>query len=294
VPSWRTPKDDNNNNQEGGQNEGGQENATTAVPESFKGTASLADFKDVESLGEAYVSLKQYQGSSIRIPGEEAGDDQRSEFYGKLAEVDGVMLRPDFADAEQSTEFYRSLGAPEKADGYEYVPSEELKDFKVDDGRVAMFKELALKQGLSKSQFSNIMSSIVSADAAGAAKAAEDRTAEIQGLKTDWGDAYDQNMKTALSVAKATGAPEAMIEAIQAGNTGKELNKWLYALATKFEGEGKNLMDNQERREHFTPDEIRGQISDIMGNPKHPYFDSGHPDHKRALMKMVDLQRRVA
>jgi len=65
VPVWRTPKDDNNNEQKGG-----QENAAV-LPASFKDVPALADFKDVGSLGNAYVEIKKMQGSSIRIPGED-------------------------------------------------------------------------------------------------------------------------------------------------------------------------------------------------------------------------------
>lgn len=286
-----------NENNDGGQSAtlaepaASAEPTVAALPESFKETPSLADFKDVETLGQAYVNLKQYQGASLRIPGEDAGDEARQEFRSKVAELDGVMLRPDFDNPEQSKEFFKSLGTPEDSSGYEYTP---VDDFQVDDARIGMFKELASQNNLTKSQFSNIMENIIKSDAAQLAASQEEKQADTNALKTEWGEAYNQNMNQALSVAKATGAPEKVQAAMQSGETGSAFNKWMHSLASKFNGEGNNLMEEHQEQTHKSPGEIKAQIDEIMNNKEHPYWDGGHPEHDAAVQKMLDLNRKIA
>lgn len=258
-------------------------------PESFKDTPALKDFKSVESLGEAFVALKQYQGSSIRIPGEDAGTDQMKEFHDKLAGVKGVMMRPDFNDSEQSTEFFRTLGRPEDAAGYDFSAIGENETNKT---KLALFKDLALSNNLTKSQAEKMAKSMLEQDKASADSAADQKQSGIDSLKGDWGHAYDQNMRVAAKVARATGAPDAIAEAIEAGNADPAFTKWMYSLASKFEGEGKNLIVEGETKVD-TPEEIRAQISEIMNNREHPYYVANHPDHAAALNKMIELQRKV-
>lgn len=267
------------------------QNQTTPVPEAFKGTAALADFKDVESLGKAFLDLKSYQGSSIRIPSEDAGDDQRQEFREKLAKVDGVMLSPDFNDTEQSDTFFQSLGKPKDIDGYEFDP---IEGYSPNEDKMKQFKELALNNNLTKAQASKMAKTMMEQDMQAANAGKEQMDKGIGELKQEWGMAYDQNQGIALSVAKATDAPEGVVQAMEAGQMDPAMTKWMYSLSKKFEGEGQQLMENQERKMHMTPDEIRGQISDIMENKEHPYYQAGHPDHQSALEKMVDLQRKLS
>ena len=40
----------------------------------------------------------------------------------------------------------------------------------------------------------------------------------------------------------------------------------------------------------MTPDEAQSRINEIFANNQHPYFDPAHPDHARAVKKMLDLQ----
>jgi len=32
----------------------------------------------------------------------------------------------------------------------------------------------------------------------------------------------------------------------------------------------------------------------VMGNPKHPYFDDLHPEHREAVDRMLELQRMAS
>lgn len=263
-----------------------------SLGEDVRSNAALADFKDASGLAKSYVALKAYQGQSIRIPTGDAGAETKQEFYDKLANVEGVMLKPDMANTEQATQFYKSLGRPDEESGYEYAPAED--GYNGQEESVALFRKLAHANGITKAQFNNIMSTVVAQEAQQVAASKANTAAEVNGLKTKWGDAYDQNMLQATQVAAATGAPEKVIEAMKAGQTGQDFNVWMHSLASKFNGEGQNLMNIQEQNNAMTPDLIRGKIDDIMNNKQHPYWDGGHPDHGRALQDMLALQKKLS
>jgi len=269
----------------------GQENAATQaiLPESFKEVPALADFKDVETLGKAFTDLKAYQGQSIRIPGTDAGDTQMQEFRQKIVDVEGVMLKPDFTNDEQSTEFFRTLGRPDNIEGYEF---DSVEGYTPNEDKFKAFKELALSNNLTKAQASRMAKTMMEQDLASSSAMKEAQKANVATLKADWGHAYDQNSQIAVKIAKATGAPEAVVDAMESGQMDSNFTKWMHSLASKFEGEGRNLVPANETRVD-TPDEIRGQISDIMNNTDHPYWNATHPDHKESLDKMLALQRKL-
>jgi len=259
----------------------------------LRGNASLKDFKDVDSLANSYVNLKQYMGSAIRIPTGDASDEAKAAFNEKLAGIDGVMLSPNFDDEGQTAEFYQTLGAPENTEGYTFEMPEGSENLQVNDDKVKMFRDMALKEGITKKQFASLMKGVLAADIQAAATAQENITNGQVALKQEWGLAYDQNMNMALAVAKATGAPESVVTAMQSGGSGSDFTKWMHSMAGKFNGEGQNLMDKQNENSLSTPDQIRGKIDDIMGNQKHPYWDNTHPSHAAALKGMIELQRQL-
>lgn len=272
------------------ENEGQEGSQNAILPESFKDTPALADFKNVEALGEAFVNLKQYQGSSIRIPGKDAGDDQLAEFRGKLADVDGVMLKPDFTNDGQSTEFYKTLGRPENIDGYSF---EEVEGYVANVDKMKAFKELALSNNLTKAQANKMAKTMMEQDKLAADSMAEIAANNVSSLQTDWGHAYDQNKEIAIKVAKATNAPDAVIDAMADGTMDAGFTRWMHSLASKFEGEGRNLVEEEGRRMIASPEELKGQIDEIMNNKEHPYWIATHPDHMAAIEKMIALRQKL-
>ena len=156
-----------------------------------------------------------------------------------------------------------------------------------------MFREMALKEGLTKKQFNNLMKGVIAGDMADVQGQVDMRTNNQAALKQEWGLAHEENLGMATSVAAATGAPESIVAAMNDGSAGPEFIKWMYSLTQKLGGEGQNLMDRHQQKLHDTPDEIREKISDIMNNKEHPYWVGTHPDHNIALQKMIELQKKL-
>ena len=278
---------------EGDKGGGGTPTFLESLPEDLRSNGALANFKDAGSLAKSFVEMKSMQGSSIRIPSTEASDEDRNAFNQKLIEqVPNVMLRPNFDDAVQSSEFYRTLGMPEEANGYEMPKVEGIE---MPEERGAALSKIAHEAGLTKSQFGKVMEAALQLDVQAAEAQAANLKVEAEALHTEWGMAFDERKGMVLAVAKHTGAPDRLIAAIDADEAGVETMQWILKMSAFVKGEGINIAnqngdDADGDNGKMTPSEARGQISDIQGNKSHPYWNQNDPAHNDALKKMVELQ----
>ena len=278
---------------EGDKGGGGTPTFLESLPEDLRGNGALANFKDAGSLAKSFVEMKSMQGSSIRIPSSEASDEDRSAFNQKLIEqVPNVMLKPDFDNADQSNEFYRTLGMPEEATGYEMPKVEGIE---MPEERGVALSKIAHEAGLSKSQFDKVMIGAMGLDVAAAEAQTARLKTEAESLHTEWGMAFNERKDMVLAVAKHTGAPDRLIAAIGSDEAGVETMQWLLKMSGFVKGEGIQIAnqnaDDAEGKGKMTPAEARSQISDINANKKHPYWNQLDPAHNDALNKMVELQK---
>jgi hypothetical protein len=113
----------------------------------------------------------------------------------------------------------------------------------------------------------------------------------MQTLKQEWGMAFDERVNAAKAVAKETGAPEALIEAIENNSVGGEVYKWLYQVGTQLGSEGINSPNISGRSTLMSPAEATERVNEIMANRKHPYWNAHDPQHKEAVKKVVELMK---
>lgn len=282
----------NFNDDPGNENSGGgnTESWRDSLPSEMQSDAGLQDFSDVGALAKSYLETKSMVGNSIRIPGKDAGDEDRASFTEKLVNsAPNLMVKPDFENPEQSREFYRTVGMPEEATGYT-MPSVEGVEFPVE--RADMLKTMAHEAGISSSQFEKVMTASMQMDVkeAEAIKTAHDEA--MTGLKNEWGMAFSDNINKAVVIAQKTGAPEGLLNAIKNNEAGPEVLKWLHDLSGKFGKEGNEIFDQGDNNvTKITPDEARNKINEINGNRAHPYWNPTDPGNKDAVKKMIELQR---
>lgn len=266
----------------------------SSLPENIREDASLKDIKDVGSLASAFVSTKSMVGNSIRIPGPDASDDDRKSFNEKLMKnAPTLMSKPNFDDPIQSKEFYRTIGAPEDSKGYEFPKAEN--GIEIPEDRKNLIANAALEAGISKNQFNKVMSTIANADAQLMASNKKNIDDGITTLKSEWGNAFDDRMTSAKNIASKTGAPPSLVEAMASGVVGPDTYKWLYDLSTKFQSEG-NSLGNQGKdfsNTKLTPSEAKMQVSEIMNNKAHPYWNSRDIGHATAVERMVKLHEAI-
>ncbi len=183
-----------------------------ALPEDLKAEAMFKDIPDVPTLAKVARDLKAFQGTAIRIPGQDAGPEARKEFLGKLTEkVPELVLVPEDekARAEVEESIYQRLGKPKDAKEYSLeAVKDALKD--LPEGLKLNEEELratAAGLGLTKKQFA-ALAKAVGTTTAGAMKAAAEADAA---LRKEWGSAYDERTAQARAAAAKLGVPEAEV-----------------------------------------------------------------------------------
>lgn len=255
-----------------------------ALPDEIKADASLANFQDMGQMAKSFIEMKSYQGNSIHVPGEDAGDEARETFIAKLLDkAPNVMLRPDFNNTEQSKEFYRTLGMPDKADGYEFTPPEGKK---IDNEKVNQFRALAHDMGLTKGQFTKFITAVTESDVSEAEAAEAAQKESMDALNKEWGMATSERISQALSIAERTKAPDQVIESIKEGKMDVEMVKWIHSLSVSIGDEGNNLGNLPPTNNgKMIPAEAQEKIDEIYNNKEHPF----HKGDKVAMKHMLEL-----
>lgn len=262
----------------------------TGLPDDLRANPALADFKDVGALAKSFVDTQTYVGNSIRVPGADASDEDRSGFIQKLTDkAPELMIRPDFNNEEQSREFFRTLGMPEEPSGYK-VP--EIEGVDLPEERVQFLQKIAHEAGVTDGQFQKFVSKALEADATSMAAFNATQKEAMVALRNEWGLAYEERISAAKKVATATGAPPELISSIEAEKVGADTYKWLFQVSKQLGAEGV-VVGNQGNppSTHITPDEASNRINEMMNNREHPYWNASHPDHTAAVKKMVELMQ---
>lgn len=259
-----------------------------SLAEDLRGEASLKDFKDASALAKSYVNAQRMLGNSVRIPGEDASDEARAEFYKKLTDVPGVMQSPDWENEESVNNFYDQLGRPKTASEYKYEAPEGVE---IDADQSAHFNELAHKLGLTNKQAQALVE-FRSQEVLAESEALE--AAKTQGesaLKEIWGNDYNNRLDSAKAVAEIYSKkyPEAMEQLIHgpAGNNPAFL-AMLSELAPMFQEKG-TLQGTNHIQRGTSAEEAKEKILEIQSNPQHAFFNEYDPGHKAAVEKMRNL-----
>lgn len=160
--------------------------------ETLRGYIETKGFKDPSALAESYRNLEKLRG----VPENE------------LARI------PKEGDAEAWNAFYSRLGRPESADGY---------SLPIPDGDAGEFAKVAAEwmheAGLTPAQ-AQLLAGKNNEFLAAQLQAAQDQAAvesdrQMSELKTEWGQAYEQNTEIARRAAKQFGLSEDMLSGIE-------------------------------------------------------------------------------
>lgn len=250
----------------------------------LKSSESLKQFNDLDSLAKGYNDLKAYQGSSLRIPGEDAGDEARTEFNQKvLDQVPGLMVRPDFNNEDLSTDFYKSLGMPEASDGYGFP---EVEGIKVPEERSKALSEIAHEFGLTKKQFNGFMEKALALDVQGMSANEDASKQNMETLRDSLGYAFTETLAEAEKVRVG------FFPQIAADQMDPDTIKSFASIAKQLGKETVNLAGEAGKAPAIlSPDLAKEKISEVNANPKHPYWVADHPDHQDAVQRMLDFMR---
>lgn len=281
---------------DGGGDDGGSDapkgNWRDALPDDLKGNAALANMDNVGQVAKAFIDMKSYQGNSLHIPGEDAGEEQRQQFVEKLlAKAPNVMLRPDFDNQDQSRDFYRTLGMPSEAAGYEMPQLNDLPDgMNSNNEKMEFFRGIAHEAGLTKGQFAKVITKVLENDLASATTQLDEHKVAMEALTNEWGMATKERMAAALDIAKKTKAPDSLIKALENNQLPVNLVKWIHSLSVSIGSESNQLSTADDSMSgRMTPAEAQEKIDEIYANRDHAFFKGD----KKAMAKMLELVKFV-
>lgn len=258
-----------------------------SLPEQLREAPFFAKAENLESVVTEITHAAAHMGNSIRIPGEDASDDDRVAARQKVLErFPDLILRPN---DDNANDFYNSLGRPESHDKYEFTPPEgqELPE------DLSKFAEAAHEAGLTQKQYNSVLSAVLGDVYKNQEIAQNQQNDEMKALQGEWGAAFEGKVNTVKNFLRLSKAPEGILDLVENDAMSPTEIKWLLGLAegtqnpTELAGQNGNLGGS----DFMTPQEAQEAINDIMGNPQHAYFNPMDPLNKAAMEKMVKLHR---
>lgn len=280
------------------------EATTTAAPAATNGTIAAAgttttatqafDWKG--ALGDSHATYEPLiAGKGWKTPGDALAAYTNVE---KMIGGEKIALPGKDAKPEDWNAVYAKLGRPEKPEGYEFKKPADFAEYS--DDMAQGFRAEAHKHGLSAKQAAalhdwwvgqtqGLLKGNGEAQAAAAAKAAEDLSAEIAKA---WGSDKATKLEAAKRAARHFGWSEAELDALESKVGG-------FKMLDGFARIGASIREDTIAGKGGTiqsPAEARAELQRLESDKdfRAAYLDRGHPGHAEAVRRMTDLAARAA
>ena len=254
------------------------------LPEDIKTNGVFDDVKTIDQMATMIVNGRTAQAHSIRIPGEDASSEKRTEF---LTDLQGKV--PDLVyvgEGADLSKVYDRMGRPKEATEY------ALGD--IPDPLKGNFEHLSTKAhelGLSSVQLKGLTETILgdfNESLNVQAAAIEDSK---KAVATEYGAAMNDHLKAASDFAKLLGFDDHFSGAIKDGIMGVDNMKAFDKMMGGFESPGPRIGGEPGVSDptNLTPAEAEQQITEMQTNKDHPYNNPGSHLHAEAKKKFVEL-----
>ena len=239
-----------------------------SLSDDIKADKSLENIKDINALAKSYIHAQKMVGSDkIPVPNKYATEDDWNAVYEKL-------------------------GRPKTADGYKFdLP----QDKQVDEVSLKEFSSQAHKLGLLPGQaqgmvkFYNEITAKSLQDADSKALAA--RETSTKELKQEWGQAFDQKVSQAATLAKSVGATELLNTNLADGTKLGDHPVMIKAFAELANKMGEDSIVQASGPTYLTPNQIEKQIGELTQTDS-AYWDKNHPNHEAAVSEVLALREK--
>tara|TARA_R100000656_G_scaffold3895_1_gene5388 strand:+ start:27 stop:863 length:837 start_codon:yes stop_codon:yes gene_type:complete len=239
-----------------------------SLSDDVKADKSLENIKDINALAKSYIHAQKMVGSDkIPVPNKYATEDDWNAVYEKL-------------------------GRPKTADGYKFdLP----QDKQVDEVSLKEFSSQAHKLGLLPSQAQGMVKfyneitakSLQDADS----KALTARETSTKELKQEWGQAFDQKVSQAATLAKSVGATELLDTNLADGTKLGDHPVMIKAFAELANKMGEDSIVQASGPTYLTPNQIEKQIGELTQTDS-AYWDKHHPNHQAAVSEVLALREK--
>jgi hypothetical protein len=254
----------------------------SSLPEDIRSSKVFDSVQDVNSLAKQFMDAQSHIGNSIRIPGEDAGQEAIDAFHQKLMNKTDLMVKP--TNSEDYAKVFESMGKP--TDGKDYTIPEGT------EGNFDHLREMSLNANLTNKQFESIVQSVAGLDAAALETQAATQKETRGVVEKEWGAAFDQNSNQAIALLEATGAPESVVALAKEGNIDGDTLRWFHALSQKISGgEGSSAVGDVGHNQVMTPSEAESQLHEMMSNKESPYWNTSDRRHKEFQDKAMGLRK---
>lgn len=251
-----------------------------SLSEEIKTNPTLAQYNSLEEALKGHIETKSLVGSSIRVPGPDAGDEDKQAFYQKLMDrVPNLMVKPDFSEPEQATEFYNLFGKPGDATQYTMPEGSKLApDIESE------LREMAFTSNLNQEQFQKMVGEMDNRNN----ELVENTTAQydeaMSSLKGKWGMTFEERM-TAAKKMNEQFYPGRDFDNLAAGE-----REALYSISESLTGKGPQVATQGDGQVMaMTPGEAREQADEIMRRVHDPKSDLGQPEKMALINKRIKL-----
>lgn len=211
----------------------------------------------------------------------------------KLIGKKGVILPGENATPEEMQAFHAALGVPPAPEGYELKAPEGIPEGAWSDDLAKAFAAEAHKLGLTPAQARGLAEwqTKLSADAMARQGMEPDGRTWEEALRADWGASYDANIATAVRAMKEFGDQE--IQTRLGDRIGDAaMVRMFYNIGLKVAEDAPAGLGGGG-----TPsgaETIQAQINALMQDPKGPYWNTRHPDHKATVQQVSGLYEKLS
>jgi len=227
----------------------------------------IHEFGGVGPLAKAYDELRSDNSTKIRVPGDDASEEDKTAFNADLRTRLGI-------------------NPPETADGYSWKPPEGLE--KQFEGMADEFKKYH-EAGYDDATVSFMMQE--KADALSAVQASmQDKQAEIAkeaetALKEKWGDNYEENMKAANGMESRF--PELFDTLKAAGLVNHQAT-----IETMFDVAMSVREDKPPANDPTVVKSLQEELKTLKADPS--YMRGNHPDHHKTMSRVREIQANLS
>lgn len=238
---------------------------------------SLASVKEFDTFAKNYVEAQKFISSADKVPAPKAD-----------------WTHKQWADWNK--EYGSKFGYPDDPNGYDISKPEDFpEDLRYNADAEEFFKKQAHTNGLTKAQANKLWGALIKNTADGTKSVMDKnrsaKTDEWTELQKEMGNAYDEKLKATnnfINRLDEDGSFRKWMKDSGAENEA-QLVKFAMKIADNFKED--SITDSPAGKHEVanTPREAESKLNKIYGDPKHPFHDQFHPEHKLAVEEVERL-----
>ncbi len=235
------------------------------LPDDLKGDKSLEKFKDIPSLAKSYIHAQKAIGKN-----------------------QVVIPDPKFATKEEMKEFYGKLGLPGDIKDYTIKPPEGISAEFADT-----FKAKAMELNILPSQAEQLLGWYAETDKSLSEQASTASIAQMQekldAYKKTQGEAYPATKAYAQKFLDEFGSDGLKAKVASFGGDPDFIDTLARAGRALFSDDDIKLGGEGRDPGALTPDQAQERWKEIDIDKSHAYWNSKHPEHKKAQAEVQKL-----